>query len=217
MKMAEMRDLKADLELCNKATPGPWLETDKSNLEVFVENTWGEPVLYELQYDGPHTAIKQEDMEFMIAAREGWPHAIERAMRAETLLRDILPMAMWESCMYKDHENNAEKWLEQGVVELERAIKAERLKDMLVKYNKFLVAEVLNKRERSEQLESLVRELAEALQLYENWEAKVIMDDSLWQSASGLPFITQEVWDELVAIQTERNKVLYKAKEVLGK
>jgi len=30
-------------------------------------------------------------------------HAIERAMRAETLLRDILPMAMWESCMYKDH------------------------------------------------------------------------------------------------------------------
>jgi hypothetical protein len=187
--MMKKRDLKADLELCNKATPGPWLETDKSNLEVFVENTWGEPVLYELQYDGPHTAIKQEDMEFMIAAREGWPHAIERAMRAETLLRDILPMAMWESCMYKDHENNAEKWLEQGVVELER----------------------------SEQLESLVRELAEALQLYENWEAKVIMDDSLWQSASGLPFITQEVWDELVAIQTERNKVLYKAKEVLGK
>jgi hypothetical protein len=30
-------------------------------------------------------------------------HAIERAMRAEKLLRDILPMAMWESCMYKDH------------------------------------------------------------------------------------------------------------------
>jgi len=55
-------------------------------------------------------------------------------------------------------ENNAEKWLEQGVVELERAIKAERLKDVLVKYNKFLVAEVLNKQERSEQLESLVRE-----------------------------------------------------------
>lgn len=113
-------------------------------------------------------------------------------------------------------ENNAEKWLEQGVVELERAIKAERVKDMLVKYNKYLVAEVLNKRERSEQLESLVRELAEALQLYENWEAKVIMDDSLWQSASGLPFITQEVWDELVAVQTERNKVLHKVKEVLG-
>lgn len=74
----------------------------------------------------------------------------------------------------------------------------------------------LAEKERSEQLESLVRELAEALQLYENWEAKLIMDDSLWQSASGLPFITQEVWDELVAVQTERNKVLHKVKEVLG-
>ena len=84
--------------------------------------------------------------------------------------------------------DKAELWLEQGVVELER----------------------------SEQLESLVRELAEALQLYENWEAKLIMDDSLWQSASGLPFITQEVWDDLVAVQAERNKVLHKAKEVLG-
>ena len=52
----------------------------------------------------------------------------------------------------------------------------------------------MNKRERSEQLESLVRELAEALQLYEN----------------------QEVWDDLVAVQVERNKVLHKAKEVLG-
>ena len=83
--------------------------------------------------------------------------------------------------------DKAELWLEQGVVELERA----------------------------EQLESLVRELAEALQLYENWEAKVIMDDSLWQSASGLPIITQEVWDDLVAVQVERNKVLHKAKEVL--
>ena len=47
-------------------------------------------------------------------------------------------------------------------------------------------------------------------------EADLLMDNSLWQSASGLPFITQEVWDDLVAVQTERNKVLYKAKEVLG-
>jgi hypothetical protein len=84
--------------------------------------------------------------------------------------------------------DKAELWLEQGVVELERA----------------------------EQLESLVRELAEALQLYENWEAKVIMDDSLWQFAPGLSSITQIAWYELVAIHTELNKVLHKAKEVLG-
>lgn len=84
------RDLKADLELCNRATPGPWIETDESNLEVFVENTWGDPVLYEIQHDGPHTAIRQEDMEFLIEAREGWPYAIERAIEAEELNRELV-------------------------------------------------------------------------------------------------------------------------------
>lgn len=97
-----------------------------------------------------------------------------------------------------------------------RAIKAEKSNDMLVKYNKFLTAEVLGEQKRVEQLESLVRELAEVLRLYERWEAEVIMDNSLWQSASGLPFITQEVWDELVAIQTERNRVLQKSREVVS-
>ena len=71
-------------------------------------------------------------------------------------------------------------------------------------------------KERADKAEALARELAEVLLLYEKWEADLLMDNSLWQSASGLPFITQKVWDELVAVQTERNKVLYKAKEVLG-
>jgi hypothetical protein len=70
--------------------------------------------------------------------------------------------------------------------------------------------------ERAIEAEALARELAEVLLLYEKWEADLLMDNSLWQSASGLPFITQEVWDELVAVQTERNKVLHKVKEVLG-
>ena len=70
-------------------------------------------------------------------------------------------------------------------------------------------------RRRAHKAEALARELAEVLLLYEKWEADLLMDNSLWQSASGLPFITQEVWDELVAVQTERNKVLHKAKEVL--
>ena len=70
--------------------------------------------------------------------------------------------------------------------------------------------------ERALKAEALARELAEVLLLYEKWEADLLMDNSLWQSASGLPFITQEVWDDLVAVQVERNKVLHKAKEVLG-
>ena len=71
-------------------------------------------------------------------------------------------------------------------------------------------------KERADKAEALARELAEVLLLYEKWEADLLMDNSLWQSASGLPFITQKVWDELVAVQTERNKVLHKVKEVLG-
>lgn len=71
-------------------------------------------------------------------------------------------------------------------------------------------------RKRADKAEALARELAEVLLLYEKWEADLLMDHSLWQSPSGLPFITQEVWDDLVAVQTERNKVLHKAKEVLG-
>lgn len=107
-----MRDLKADLEICRKATPGPWLETDESNLDVFVENTWGDPVLYEIQYDGPHTAIKQEDMEFMIAAREGWPHAIERAVKAETLVRELVDglQALFDGNPHDDYEGWKNMW-----------------------------------------------------------------------------------------------------------
>lgn len=75
------RDLKADSELCEKYKDniGPWLSKDGFPTKHLV---------------GAAAFLNQ--------AREGWPHAIERAVRAETLLRDSLPMAMWESCMYKN-------------------------------------------------------------------------------------------------------------------
>ena len=50
----------------------------------------------------------------------------------------------------------------------------------------------------------------------EKAEALLLMDNSLWQFAPGLSSITQIAWYELVAIHTELNKVLHKAKEVLG-
>ena len=66
-----MRDLQADLQICNKATPGPW-ETEYGagycviNEDVIVcSDIW------------------QNDAEFIAEAREGWPHAIERAIKAE--------------------------------------------------------------------------------------------------------------------------------------
>ena len=72
------RDLKADLEWVRKAT--------------------------KVAQNAPSQALNRRlEHAFVEKAREGWPHAIERAIRVETLLRDILPMVMWELCMYKDH------------------------------------------------------------------------------------------------------------------
>jgi hypothetical protein len=71
-----MRDLKADLELCNKATPGPWVFNGISVLGahgLLIART-------------PNDA----DAEFIAQAREGWPHAIERALKAEELNRELV-------------------------------------------------------------------------------------------------------------------------------
>jgi hypothetical protein len=70
------RDLKADLELCNKATPGSWVFNGISVLGahgLLIART-------------PNDA----DAEFIAQAREGWPHAIERALKAEALARKLL-------------------------------------------------------------------------------------------------------------------------------
>jgi hypothetical protein len=85
-----MRDLKADLELCNKATPGPW----KNFSDTF------EPTVYTKELDGCrgsciarmfglYTEHTKANAEFVAQAREGWPHAIERAIKAETLAREL--------------------------------------------------------------------------------------------------------------------------------
>lgn len=101
------RDLEKDLELCNKATGGPWiLFPEKCGPEgqwVLHEDGGGE--ICEVGDPYPRGDNKpQQNMEFIAAAREGWPHAIERALEAESILKKILPMAMWESCEYWDEE-----------------------------------------------------------------------------------------------------------------
>ena len=70
-----MRDLKADLELCNKATPGPW--------EV-VPGTNSVSSPYPRGRNKP-----RENMMFIAQAREGWPHAIERAIKAEAEVEQL--------------------------------------------------------------------------------------------------------------------------------
>ncbi len=61
-----------------------------------------------------------------------------------------------------------------------------------------------------------LRELVEVLKKHEQWEADFILDDKAWATVNGLPQFTQEVYDAWLELQTVRNKVLAKAKEVLG-
>lgn len=65
-----MRDLQADLEICNKATPGPWIQ-DRCNVSaqgytLFITYVSG-----------------KNDAQFIADARKGWPEAITRAINAE--------------------------------------------------------------------------------------------------------------------------------------
>lgn len=69
------RDLKADLELFNKATPGPW-----EFGAIYAGTIAGE--LDEERHRANRELLKN--------FREGWPHAIERALDAEELVRELV-------------------------------------------------------------------------------------------------------------------------------
>lgn len=93
--MEKLRDLEADLAICEAATPGPW-------------EAW--------QYHGPWQAIRAEhypivscimqtDTRFITAAREGWPHAIHRALEAE----ERVDRLEHELRMLQDHLNEVSR------------------------------------------------------------------------------------------------------------
>jgi hypothetical protein len=75
------RDLHADLAICNAAQSGPW----KVGGGKFGEtNVYAGDIriVRDIDYD------KQADATFITEARTGWPHAIERAISAETELAE---------------------------------------------------------------------------------------------------------------------------------
>ena len=81
-----MRDLLRDLELCKKATPGPWIALPETcgpdGMEVYQEESMGCICL--VGDPCPRGENRPtENMHFIAEAREGWPHAIERALEAE--------------------------------------------------------------------------------------------------------------------------------------
>ena len=82
------RDLEKDLELCNKATKGPWYTVPKEgtpNRLIATTSFFGSGKIYTRGQD----ANPGSDLEFIAEAREGWPEAIERAIEAEKSLEII--------------------------------------------------------------------------------------------------------------------------------
>ena len=98
-----MRDLQKDLELCKKATPGPWEREQKNGWWKLPEDVNGKQrnthnhgriLVKEKPFGDVISTLRRyggqdEDAEFIAQAREGWPHAIERALKAETLNREL--------------------------------------------------------------------------------------------------------------------------------
>lgn len=80
------RDLRKDLELCERVTPGPWFIAPKKcgpeGQGVYQESSLG--LICEVGDPYPRgDNHPQENMEFIATARDGWPHAIKRALEAE--------------------------------------------------------------------------------------------------------------------------------------
>ena len=87
------RELEDDLKLCNKATQGPWEHRYTSEFsEIYANNS---SAVVAIVGHNPH------DADFIAQAREGWPHAIERAIEAEALARELAEVLLlyekWEA------------------------------------------------------------------------------------------------------------------------
>lgn len=80
-----MRDLQADLDLCNKATPGPWERNEKPSFGDWWVCSGGQHIcLLPADKKGTYYGeMFRANSDFIAQAREGWPHAIERAIKAE--------------------------------------------------------------------------------------------------------------------------------------
>jgi hypothetical protein len=61
-------------------------------------------------------------------------------------------------------------------------------------------------------LMAAARDLLAFAEAHKAWEAKVAMCDEVWDTADGLPHLTQELQDEWTQLQTMRNAAVAKAK-----
>lgn len=82
-----VRDLEADLAICEAATPGKW---KLWGMDVMAPKVAGVEEVFAVDdaavvaktYD-PHRGLRTFNARFIAEARVGWPYAIRRAMEAE--------------------------------------------------------------------------------------------------------------------------------------
>jgi len=74
--------LKADLELCNRASGESWKQASDTGYPYTIMDETFENVMA--------VYCTGDDAQFIAQAREGWPHAIERAIETEELSRELL-------------------------------------------------------------------------------------------------------------------------------
>lgn len=75
----QVRDLEADLAICEVATPGPWITSGDCIARSKTDSEGWHDVIVSPRTPRPGRA----DMCFLAEAREGWPYAIRRALEAE--------------------------------------------------------------------------------------------------------------------------------------
>jgi len=73
----KLRNLQADLAICEAATPGQWIATNNHTIERDFDGLWICKVIW------------GNDLQFIAEAREGWPYAIRRAMAAEARVAEL--------------------------------------------------------------------------------------------------------------------------------
>lgn len=112
-----MRDLLKDLELCTKATSGKWISDCSPWDDQIISIPEGDRDGY-VRTLFTIDAATSDDIELVTQAREGWPHAIKRALKAEDevgKLRAELEFLRAQVKNLKWREETILRWLDDGI------------------------------------------------------------------------------------------------------
>ncbi len=167
--MNKLRDLKADLKLCNKATLGPWQSNKSCGDNHYPNNyVWGEKgpgygTVAKAGVDYP-SIPREHDAEFIAQAREGWPYAINQALaekeRADFLESEVEEYSEKYLSLYRDFVAEKERANKYKALVRERENQIDILSTTLAMY----CSPYYDMQERAEKAEALVRELVKLLE-----------------------------------------------------